>query len=203
MVEVFGTAGPIDQVSFAGKTDPQIAHELLAAAGREREQVEPHLDALWLRYVELLGTELEGASVRVFAGVEACLERCEREHDRALIGLLTRNIRAGAQRKVDAAGLGFDRFHVGGFGSDSEHRNELPAITARRAEQITGERFRGRDVVIIGDTPADIACGDAFGAITVAVATGTYSREQLAACNPDFLFDSLQDVDTVFGAIVS
>jgi phosphoglycolate phosphatase len=190
-------------VSFAGKTDPQIAHELLAGAGRDREQVEPHFGALWLRYVELLDTELQGASVHVFPGVEACLARCEREDDRTFIGLLTGNVREGARRKVEASGLGFDRFHVGGFGSDSEHRNELPEITAQRAEQLTGERFRGRGVVVVGDTPADIACGEAFGATTVAVATGTYSREQLAACNPDFLFDSHEDTDQVFAALVS
>ena len=164
MIDVYGTAGPIGEVSFAGKTDPQIAHELLAGAGRRRDEVEPRLEELWSRYIGYLDGELEESVVRVFGGVAECLEMCEQRRDDTFLGLLTGNIREGARRKVNAAQLRFDRFRVGGFGCDSEHRNELPAITAERAAQLTGKRFRGADVVIVGDTPADIACGDAFGA---------------------------------------
>jgi len=203
LVDVYGTTGPIAEVSFAGKTDPQIAHLLLAAAGLSRVDIDSRLPNLWSLYLENLGAALERVSVRVYPGVVACLEMVETRTEDALLGLLTGNIEAGARCKLDASGIGFERFRVGGFGSDSEHRNELPAIAARRAEACAGASFVGADVVIVGDTPADIECGMAFGARTVAVATGVYSSDELHACKPDFLFDSLEDTASVWDAIMS
>ena len=197
LIEVFGTAGPIEQTSFAGKTDPQIVFELMKGAGLPRARVTARLGEVWSAYLERLGPALATASVRVYPGVESCLERVESRPDDLVLGLLTGNIEAGARHKLDAAGIGFERFRLGGFGSDAEDRNELPAIAAQRAEQLLAARYRGTDVVVIGDTPADIACGAAFGARTVAVATGSYSIEQLRACRPDHLFDSLENPDAL------
>lgn len=197
LIEVFGTAGPIKETSFAGKTDPQIAHELMAGAGLARAKVESRLTELWAAYLERLGPALAQAPVRVCAGVESCLSEVQSRPDHLIMGLLTGNIEAGARHKLDAAGIGFDRFRVGVFGSDAENRNDLPAIAMRRAEKILAARYRASDMVIVGDTPADVACGAAFGARTVAVATGTYSFDALRACDPDFLFESLADPDAV------
>ncbi len=201
LVEVYGTAGPVGEVSFAGKTDPQIAHELMARAGLERSEIERGLEGLWRHYVANLDEELGRTPVRVYPGVEASVLRVESHADTAVLGLLTGNIEPGARRKLDASGIGFDRFRTGVFGSDSEHRNELPAIAAQRAEELTGKRYEGDAVVVVGDTPADIACGVAYGARTIAVATGTFSRDELAAHDPDVLFDSLEDTDAVWHAI--
>ena len=201
LIDVFGTAGPIEDLSFAGKTDPQIACELMLGAGLGRPQIEDGLSALWDRYVECLETELASASPRVFPGVRRFLRFVEDRRDAAVIGLLTGNIEDGARRKLDASGIGFDRFRVGAFGSDHGFRNELPALAARRAESVTGASFDPDAVVIVGDTPADIACGVHFGARTVCVATGVYSRDQLEACAPDYLFDTLEDADAVWQAI--
>ena len=141
--------------------------------------------------------------VRVCPGVRDLLAWLEARPTEAVIGLLTGNIEAGARRKLGASGIGFDRFRVGAFGSDSEHRSELPAIAKRRAKALVGVSYTGTDMVIVGDTPADIACGETFGARTVAVATGVYSRQELHACAPDFLFDTLQDAAAVWDAIAS
>ena len=119
------------------------------------------------------------------------------------MGLLTGNIEPGAQRKLDASGLGFSRFQVGAFGSDSENRDELPMIAATRAKTLASVRHECEDLVIVGDTPADISCGEAVGARTIAVATGVYSRSQLKECYPDFLFDSLEDTNSVWDAMMS
>lgn len=202
LIEVYGTAGPIDRMSFAGKTDPQIAHELMAAAGLERDEIEPRLGDLWRSYLERLDDALRTCAVRTYPGVAACLDLVEERAGDVVMGLLTGNIEPGAQRKLDAAGIGFRRFRVGVFGSDSEDRNALPALAAERAATLSGRRYGGADVVIVGDTPADIACGEAFGARTVAVATGVYARDELAACAPDHLFDTLEDADAVWHAIV-
>ena len=202
LVAIYGTAGPMDRVSFAGKTDPQIAHELMAGAGLARDDVERRLPELWARYLDYLDGELRRSVSRPLPGVAACLRHVEARDDDFLLGVLTGNIEQGARRKLDAAEIGFSRFRVGVFGSDDENRNRLPAIGARRARAHTGRHYEGEDVVIVGDTPADVGCARAFGARAVAVATGTFSREQLETCAPDVLLDSLEDTAAVAAAIL-
>src|SRR5712692_3304740 len=163
MLEVTGTAGPIESYRFDGKTDPQIVRELLALAGHADAESDTRVAAVCRRYVDLLRVELGKTDqcTRVFAGVRellAALEPHERE-ERALVGLLTGNVRDGAALKLASAGLAPERFAVGAYGSDSHRRADLPAVAARRAEERTGRAVTGRDVVIIGDTPDDVACG--------------------------------------------
>ena len=119
-----------------------------------------------------------------------------------MLGLLTGNVEEGARLKVNAAGLGFDRFRVGAYGSDHWQRPELPAVAARRAREKTGIGFEGKEIVIIGDTPFDISCGAHLGVRTIATATGTHSAGDLAQHAPDYLFDDLSDIDAVWRAIM-
>lgn len=198
---VFGTSGPERGYSFAGKTDPQIASDLLRMAGLE-EGVQERLAEVWPLYLAELEVKLRSTEVPVYPGVRPILDRLERSPD-AVLGLLTGNVRDGARMKIEAAGLGFERFAVGAFGSDHAERSELPQVALERAEARFGHRFQGKSVVIIGDTPLDVACGEHLGVRTIAVATGSYSRDELAACGPDFLFDSLEDTDAVWEAIFS
>ncbi len=89
------------------------------------------------------------------------------------------------------------------YGSDRELRPELPAIAQRRASELLGVEVQGNRLVIIGDTPHDIKCGEAIGARAIAVATGGYSVVQLAAYEPYALFDNLADTDAVLSAIMN
>jgi phosphoglycolate phosphatase len=198
--EVFGTSGKRNGYSFAGKTDPQIARDLLGAAGIEAERIEAGLGRAWELYLERLRVECVPARVRLHAGVEPLVRRLDRAPEAAL-GLLTGNLRGGAETKLRAAGLEFERFVVGAYGSDHGDRRELPSIAIDRAERRLGRRFAGKEVVVIGDTPHDIACGEHLGVRTIAVATGTYSAAELAACEPDHLFDDLADEQLVWEAI--
>ena len=70
-----------------------------------------------------------------------------------------------------------------------------------RAKEKHGREFAASEIDVIGDTPRDIACGKALGARTVAVATGTWSRDRLAEYQPDFLIDDLSDVETVIDTL--
>jgi phosphoglycolate phosphatase len=202
LIEVYGTAGPIEGHSFAGKTDPQIALELLTSAGLDRGRVERELPALWAAYLRDLPTELEQASVEVHPGVPPLLDRLGSRSADLALGLLTGNLEEGARLKLDAAGIGFGRFALGAYGSDHAERAMLPAVAVERAERRFGHRFAGKRIVIIGDTPHDIACGAELGVRTIAVATGSYSEAELAACGPDHLFPSLADADAVWSAIL-
>ena len=102
---------------------------------------------------------------------------------RALVGLLTGNVEEGARLKLEPTGL-LSLFKVGAYGSDSALRAELPAVAVARAEALTGRRYAGKDVVVIGDTPADVECGASLGVTAVAVATGRHSVDELAAHAP-------------------
>ncbi|HET7322172.1 MAG TPA: HAD hydrolase-like protein [Longimicrobiaceae bacterium] len=197
---VYGVAGPWEGYSFAGKTDPQIAHDLLRLSGLARETVERGLPDVWEHYLAGLEERLRGVRVELLPGVRPLVERLHAS-PRAVLGLLTGNVREGARLKLTAAGLDFRHFAVGAFGSDHAERRELPALAIYRAEERFGHRFQGKEVVIIGDTPFDISCGERLGVRTLAVATGSYSHEELARCSPDHLFPSLRDTEAVWRAI--
>lgn len=193
----------LGQVRFDGKTDPQIVTELLIAVDDPAPRDPARIDAVCRRYTELLQEELARApgGVTVMPGVSPLLDALERETG-ALLGLLTGNLVRGAELKLAAAGLDPTRFRVGAFGSDSAHRPDLPPIAARRAEPVLGRVPSGAEVVIIGDTPADVACGAGIGARAVAVATGSYTVGELAACEPQAVFADLSDTDAVLTAIL-
>jgi phosphoglycolate phosphatase len=199
--EVFGTSGPESGYSFAGRTDPQIARDLLAMAGVPAEQIDRSLPAVWTRYTELLEQELQRVRALVYPGVREILDQLESARETAVLGLLTGNVLQGARLKLEAAGIGFERFRIGAFGSDHHDRRELPAIAVDRAQKTLGPRFEGKSVVIIGDTPHDISCGEHLGVRTIAVATGTFGPQELASCGPDYLFENLQDTGAVWEAI--
>jgi phosphoglycolate phosphatase-like HAD superfamily hydrolase len=91
---------------------------------------------------------------------------------------------------------------VGANGSDSALRADLPGVAVARAEELTGRRYAGKDVVVIGDTPADVECGASLGVTAVAVATGRHSVDELAAHAPDHLFADLSDWRAAHEAII-
>lgn len=200
--EVSDTTG-FDRVRFDGKTDPQIVAELLGTAGHAVERESDRVRAVCERYVGLLARELElpSASTTLMPGVPGLLDRLEAEPG-VVLGLLTGNLAEGAALKLRSGGIAPERFRVGAYGSDSGHRPDLPAIAARRAAPLFGRVPHGAEVVIIGDTPADIACGSGIAARAVAVATGGYSVAELERCGPYAVFEDLGDTDAVLQAVL-
>ncbi len=197
--EAIGTAGPGDY-SYDGKTDPQIARDIMTHAGCPSDEIDARIPPLLARYVSLLAEDLRERRLQLFAGVAALLDAVDAAGDLTL-GLLTGNVRAGAELKLRAAGLDFARFRVGAFGSDHVERPELPAIAQRRARESLGLEIRGADVVVIGDTPADIACGRGIGARAIAVATGHYPSAELARHAPAAVFATLEDTPALLKVI--
>ena len=191
-----------EQVRFDGKTDPQIVVELLAVAGEPDPREPARVAAVCRRYVAHLAAELERPTTRtrLMPGVAPLLNRLERE--RVVVGLLTGNIVEGAALKLRSGGIDPGRFRVGAYGSDAAHRTALPAIAARRAEPFFGRVPSGHDVVIIGDTPADIHCGQGISARAIGVATGGYSLADLEGCGPYAAFEDLSDTDRVLETIL-
>ena len=207
LLDEMGTAGPIDGYRFDGKTDPQIVRELLELAGHPECSSETRITAVCTRYVELLTAELAKPTqaTRMYPGIQELLTALEpyEAQARALVGLLTGNVQLGAALKLRSAGLDPARFAVGAFGSDSHHRPDLPAIAAKRAEQRTGRRFTGDDIVIVGDTPDDVACARPMSARTVGVGTGFYSAAALRDAGANHAFDNLGNTAAVLQALLS
>jgi len=189
----YGTAGGIDVYDFRGKTDPRIVWDLLRGAGLDDAAITRGLEAFYDAYLEELRCALgDGARVQVMPGI-AEVVRALAARDDALVGLLTGNIEAGARMKLAPTGL-WPLFRVGAYGSDDMDRRRLPAIACERARAIAGREFPFERVTIIGDTPLDVDCARACGAIAVAVATGQHPHDELAACAPDHIFTDFTDV---------
>ena len=202
LVEVYGSSGPDDH-RFDGKTDPQIVRELMRIAGHGDEHIDARMSLLFERYVEYLDDELTRGSgdVRVMPGIPELLDTLD-DRDDVVLGLLTGNLVAGARAKLMAAGIDPDRFSVGAFGSDHETRAELPAVAQRRAREELGLSIEGENVVVIGDTPADLSCGRAIGARAIGVATGHYSVEDLLSHQPAAVFPDLSSTEDVVRVIL-
>jgi len=200
--EVHDTSA-FDGIRFDGKTDPQIVAELLEAAGQLESRESERVRRVCHRYLGLLARELERTTTRttLMPGVESLLDRLEARSG-VMLGLLTGNLAEGAALKLRSGGIDPSRFRVGAYGSDAAHRLALPEIAARRAEPYFGRIPRGPEVVIIGDTPADIHCGEIISARAVGVATGSYSVSDLAACGPHAVFEDLSDTESVLDAIL-
>jgi phosphoglycolate phosphatase-like HAD superfamily hydrolase len=191
-----------ERIRFDGKTDPQILAEMLEAAGQPEPRESPRVRALCERYVGLLARELQRPTTRttLMPGVRELLDRLEAEPG-VVLGLLTGNLAEGAALKLRSGGIAPERFQVGAYGSDAAHRPDLPPIAALRAEPIFGRVPRGAEIVIIGDTPADMACGVGIEARAVGVATGAYSVADLAACGAHAVFADLSGTEAVVEAI--
>ncbi len=201
LMNVFGGAGPTDY-HYDGKTDPQIVRDLMRADGHTDDIIDERIDPLMQRYLGGLERELAGGTrAHVFDGVRDLLDLLEERGD-VILGLLTGNLREGAAIKLRAAGIEIGRFKVCAFGSDHHARAELPALAQRRAKEDLGLDIPGDHVFVIGDTPADITCGQGIGARAIAVATGRYTPEELARHHPYALFSSLADTAAVMKVIV-
>jgi phosphoglycolate phosphatase len=200
MRAVVGPSAPMARTAYAGKTDWQIIRESLPALAPEaiderlHEFIDSYLGRLTLRRDELR------ARSRLFPGVPAALEALAATARQAP---LTGNIAAVARLKLECVGLlQMLDVEAGAYGDDHHHRPELVPVAAARAAARYGRPFRGSQIVVVGDTPFDIACGKANGARTVAVATGPFSLEELQRHEPDALLPDLADTERVVAAVL-
>ena len=139
MVETDGTAGAVDSFDFSGKTDPQIARELLTDAGLEDAAVDAGLAELWDRYIGEFEAHIGENPMTLLPGVAGLIKALDAEPGVAL-GLVTGNIVRGARLKLESVGLA-GYFEVGGYGSDDEIRAHLPGIPPLRPFEAWGGRL--------------------------------------------------------------
>ena len=195
--ERFQIEDDLHDIEFAGMTDSGIVASILKkhSLPTTPENVTAFLDS----YVHFLSNELPRRKGKLLPGVLELLEKLKtRKH--VVLGLLTGNVSRGAQLKLDHYGV-WHFFEFGAFADDHHDRNELGQFARARAKEKHGREFSAAEIDVIGDTPRDIACGKALGARTIAVATGTWSRENLARHQPDILIDDFSDVDRLINTL--
>lgn len=201
LIDRAGTPGVLPGYRLDGKTDPQIVRELLAQGGHPSPDDRSLIEEICQEYVTNLEQELRrpGYVTRALPGVPELLEALAPREAAGvvMVGLLTGNVAGGAELKLEAAGIGFGRFAVGAFGLDGHHRPDLPPVALARASERLGRTVRGADTWILGDTPADVACGRPIGARALAVATGSYRVPDLEATGADLVFPDLSDTGRV------
>ena len=195
LIERFGISDNLSDIEIAGMTDSGI---VVAILNKHRipttnENVTAFLDS----YVRFLALELPQRKGSLLPGVLTLLQKLKmrpqtRPADRQ--SRPRRSIETGALR-------GLEFFRVGAFADDHQDRNELGTFAKRRASEKHGREFLATEIDVIGDTPRDILCGKAFGARTVAIATGSWPREKLAEHQPDFLFDDLSNIEHVIATL--
>jgi len=195
--ERFGITDDLHGIEIAGMTDSGIVISILNKhkIPATNENVSAFLDS----YVHFLSLELPRRIGNLLPGVLELLEKLKsRPH--LVLALLTGNVSRGAQLKLEHYGV-WHFFEFGAFADDHHDRNRLGTVARARAKEKHGRQFSSSEIDVIGDTPRDIACGKAFGARTIAVATGTWSRGQLAKYQPDFLIDDLSDVEGIIDTL--
>ena len=189
LADLAGATFDFSDITFSGKTDRQIFREVLEAGRRCGLDVSPEqADRFGELYARAMEESLPEATVEALPGAVDLVRRLA--GDGAEVGLLTGNLEPLAYAKVGRIGLGEAELPFGAFGSDDEDRNALPAVAARRASERYGREVTTAELVVIGDTPRDIACARAAGASVVAVATGRYDAPQLREA--DVVLDSLE-----------
>ena len=197
LTERHGIEDPLDDIEIAGMTDSGIVISILKKykIPATQENIAGFLDS----YVHFLSIELPHRKGKLLPGVLELLEKLKlRKH--LVLALLTGNVSRGAQLKLGHYGV-WHFFEFGAFADDHHDRNQLGPFARARAKEKHGREFSAAEIDVIGDTPRDIACGKALGARTIAVATGTWSREKLAEHDPDYLIDDLSHVDRLINTL--
>ncbi len=198
--EIVGRADALAGIPVAGRTDWIILHDTLARLGLD---LDPDLfDRLRERYVHYLREEITrpGKGFNgALPGVPELLDALE-AHDDVFLGLLTGNFESGARIKLERFDL-WRYFRCGAFGDDAADRNALVPVAVERASASGVPAIASSDVIVIGDTPHDVSCAKAAGAVAVGVATGTFTADELRACGAAVVFDTLRDTAGVMGVL--
>ena len=187
----FGLNDGAEKLKFAGRTDVSLVREFFSHHGITPDQ--SHFDRYFETYLFWLKEMILDCRGGICPGVRELLKDLRALDTPPQIGLLTGNIRRGAEVKLRHYQL-WDEFSFGGFADDHEERDCIAAAAKERGEAILKTKLRGEEVLVIGDTPLDIRCARAIGAKVLAVATGGSTIADLEPHKPDLLVQDLSAV---------
>jgi phosphoglycolate phosphatase-like HAD superfamily hydrolase len=178
-----------ERMKFAGRTDVSLVREMFAQCGLAATPA--HFQRFFENYVFWLDHLLPGCGGQVCPGVREFMAQLATLPQPPVLGLLTGNIRLGAEIKLRHFQL-WDGFQLGAFADDAEERDHIAAVARERGNRLLAAPLHGEEIVVIGDTPHDVRCGRSIGARVLAVATGGASADQLRDHAPDWLANDLR-----------
>lgn len=177
-------------IKTAGMTDCYIAEQIIKLNGYNAKPFE--INKLIKHYEQLLPQHLLIRKGQLMPNI---IELLNYFHDRndIISLLLTGNTITGARAKLLRYGIEqyFD-FSISAFGDNCPDRLDL-AIDALNKATSRYPDIKNSDIFVIGDTPNDVRCGKFISANTIAVATGSYSLEELAEHSPWWTVDVLPE----------
>lgn len=197
--QCFGVDARLTEIDFTGRSLAENFLELARLKNIPEDKIWQNSKVLLSSYETSFAKNIPPrASKYVLPGVKQLLEGL------LLIGHLVTLYTGDSAEIVNqvfkATGLGkYFKFSV--YGTEAKTRADMARLAVERAERLTGRKFRGKDVVIIGNSIRDIECGNEINALTIAVATGFHSAEELRKHKPDYLFGNLKDYKQVLRAI--
>lgn len=187
--QLYGIPADIGQHSSAGETDPQVARATFKGV-LGREPTNDELAKIYAHYLLNLAEDiLTSEHYRVLPGAERTLAQLEEAG--VILGLVSGAMEGAARTKLIPANL--NRFFLfGAYGTDSPDRGELTTLAVRKA-MLLHDQLTPAQVYVVGDTPRDIDATKAAGGVSVGVASGKYSVEELRDAGGDHVLGSLEE----------
>lgn len=189
--EEFGAVEGFEKLKFAGRTDVSLVREFFDF--HNIPATPENFTRFFARYVFWLEKILRESQASICPGVQEFISGLKALAQPPVLGLLTGNIRLGAELKLRHLGL-WDEFATGAFADDHELREQIAAMARERGGQVVGRQLAPEETLVVGDTPLDIACGRAIGAKVLAVATGGSTLAEIQAHKPDWAMPDLTSV---------
>jgi phosphoglycolate phosphatase len=186
--ELYGIPADIGAHTSAGETDPAVARETFEGV-LHRPPRDDELGRIYARYLQHLADEIGKGGYRVLPGAKRTLRSLSEAG--VTLGLVSGAMEGAARTKLVPADLN-RFFYFGAYGSDSPDRTELTGLAIEKAVRFHAN-LSPHQVFVVGDTPRDIEAAKAAGAVSVGVASGHYSTEELSAADPDHVLGSLED----------
>jgi len=187
----FGVPNGTERIKFAGRTDVGLVREFFVANG-----IPPSAEnfaRFFERYVFWLDHILAQSKTEACPGIWELIRDLQTLPNPPTLGLLTGNIRLGAEIKLRHFDL-WKEFATGAFADDHEDRDQIAHVAHQRGARVLQKQLRGEEVVVIGDTPLDVKCGRAIGAKVLAVATGGATLAELQQHTPDWAVADLHQL---------
>jgi phosphoglycolate phosphatase-like HAD superfamily hydrolase len=187
----FGATDHFERLKFAGRTDVSLVREFFSF--HDIPPTPENFKRFFERYVFWLDHILLDSKTELCPGIWEFIRGLKALPNSPLLGLLTGNIRLGAEIKLRHFDL-WDTFETGAFADDHEEREQIAAIARQRGSRLLDKILQDDQVLVIGDTPLDIRCARAIGARVLAVATGGAKLQELQIHRPDWAVADLYAV---------
>jgi phosphoglycolate phosphatase len=195
----FGVDARLTEIDFSGKSLIENFNELARLKDIPGDAIEGKRNQLLESYEAAFGESLPREAERyILPGVKELLSGLSKTEN--FVVLYTGDSPGIVRLVLRATGLG-SFFKVCFCGTEVEKRTDMVALAIDSAEQSSGQEFRNKNIVIIGDSVRDVECGRAFGALVIAVATGSHSQEELLGERPDYVLNNLKDYRKVLEII--